>query len=76
MEYPKYKRLKNSKFYVKLIDSNNNLHLRKTMLGWSMDYNGSLNDYYESDYFVGCSKQEFDTEYIKIVEILNKDTKL
>jgi len=76
--YPKYLKLKTkeSKYYVKLIDDSNNLHLRKTWNGFAMDYNYSPNEYYESDDFIGCSREEFECEFEQAVEILNKATKI
>ena len=74
MEYPKYLKLESTRFYVKLIDENNNLHIRQTIDGFAIDYNGSENNSYNS--MVGCSRQEFDNLYIKIVEQLNENTKI
>ena len=76
MEFPKYLKLKTSKFYVKLIDENNNLHFRPTIDGFAIDNNGSPNSAYPIGDFVGCSRAEFDQEYKKVVEKLNEITKI
>jgi len=76
MEYLLYLKLETCKFYVKLIDEHNNLHFRPTINGFAIDYNGSENSAYPIEDFIGCSRQEFDQEYIKAVEKLNEITKL
>ena len=76
MEYPKYLKLKTTKFYVKLIDENNNLHFRKSIDGFVIDCNASPNKFYSLGDFIGCSRNEFDREYIKVVEKLNEITKI
>jgi len=75
MEKPRYKKLKNSKFYVKLV-GDNNLHIRQTALGYALDINGSPNEYYEGEDFIGCSREEFDNEYKKAAKQLNEITKI
>ena len=74
MEYPRYLKLESSKFHVKIIDENNNLHIRETADGFAMDKNGSTNESYEG--MKGCSRSEFDAVFIKIVTELNKISKL
>ena len=70
----RYLKLENSKFFVKIVDENNNLHIRQTVDGWAMDSNGSPNESYEG--MKGCSRQEFDAVFIKIVTELNQISKL
>ena len=70
----RYLKLENSKFYVKIIDAQNNIHIRETAVGWAIDMNGSPNESYED--MKGCSRQEFDAVFIKIVTELNQISKL
>jgi len=74
MEYPRYLKLESSKFFVKIIDENNNLHIRQTDDGFAMDINGSTNESYEG--MKGCIRSEFDAVFIKIVTQINDVSKL
>ena len=74
MEYPLYKKLETMDFFVKIIDEENNLHIRKNDSNWHIDFNGSANESYSE--MKGCSRNEFDEHFKLIVEELNQITKL
>lgn len=59
-------------FYVKIIDDFNNLHFRfsEQTDTFHIDFNGSPNERYEG--MIECSREEFDENYKKVVEKLNK----
>ena len=74
MEYPQYRKLETMDFFVKIIDEDNNMHIRKNDSNWHIDFNGSPNESYSE--MKGCSRSEFDEHFKMIVKSLNEITKL
>ena len=68
----KYLKLKMNNFYVKIIDEHNNLHFRfnDATDTFAIDFNGSPNVAYKE--MIECTREEFDENYKKVVEKLNK----